>query len=674
MKVGLLILVCLGVSLAIMMPKNWGFKDTPRQRAEAMLAKMNTTEKFLMIHGSPGRYVGNVPAIPRLGIPTLTLEDGPQGVADGVSKVTAWPSALTVMASWDRTMMYNYAAAMGKEQRGKGTNIMLGPMVNIARIPMGGRNFESFGEDPYLASQMVTHSITGIQSQNIMATVKHFIDNNQEYHRTTVSANIDERTQYEIYYPAFKAAIDAGVCAVMCSYNKINSTWACENEVSLTTDLKTTMGFQGFVMSDWGATHSTAKAANAGLDMQMPDASYFGTALQKAVSSGAVQMSRIDDMVVRILTSMYACGLFDHPRTGNIDADVQSPEHVTLARTLSEAGTVLLKNGGILPLDMTKIKSIAVIGDDGNANPIATGGGSGKVRLPYLVTPLTGITKRAGSAATVTYASSSSITSAVNMAKAADVAIVFGATTSHEGADRSSLDLDGNTNDLIAAVAAAQENTVVVLHNPGAVVMPWVDKVSSIVTAFMPGQEDGNAIASILFGDVNPSGKLPLTFTTSEKLIPTNTTKQYPGINDQGAYSEKLLVGYRWYDANKIDPLFPFGHGLSYTTFKYDNLVVNKYQVSCQITNSGDVAGSEVVQLYLAFPSSAGEPPLQLKGFEKVSLAKGASTTVTFTLSNPDFSIWDSSIHGWKLVTGSFFAHIGSSSRDIRLAGAITVA
>eukprot|EP01127_Copromyxa_protea_P012575 TRINITY_DN3300_c0_g1_i5.p1 TRINITY_DN3300_c0_g1~~TRINITY_DN3300_c0_g1_i5.p1 ORF type:complete len:594 (+),score=128.70 TRINITY_DN3300_c0_g1_i5:106-1782(+) len=555
----------------------------------------------------------------------------------------------------------------------KGTNIALGPMVNIARVPVGGRNFESFGEDPYLSSQMVVPQVLGIQENGIMACVKHWAANNQEYHRRTVSENVDERTLHEIYFPAFKAAIDAGVASLMCSYNKVNNVYACENEYTLNTVLKNAWGYKGFVMSDWGATHSTVLAANSGLDMQMPDDSFFGAPLAAAVQAGNVTRARLDDMVLRILTSMFSVGIFDTPQTGDLGVDSRSPEHTKLAREIAAKATVLVKNNDqLLPIS-PKYKTIAVIGDVGEKAPIIAGGGSGHVNADSLVTPFAGISARAGENVKVVYAPSSPVADAVKLASAADIAIVFVGTTSHEGTDRSDLSLGNGQDELVAAVAAVQNNTVVVVHTPGAVLMPWEPSVPSILVGFMPGQEDGHAIADVLFGDVNPSGKLPVTFPLTNQL-PFTSTAQYPGINDQADYSEKLLVGYRWYDANKATPLYPFGHGLSYTEFQYYGLQVQtsgpNTTVTFTVQNTGLVPGTDFPQIYVGFPASAGEPLKQLRGFQKVSLKPGETTQVNFLLTPEALSIWDSK---WTPVPGNFDFWVGSSSRDVRLQGGFTL-
>eukprot|EP01006_Ploeotia_vitrea_P025739 TRINITY_DN58631_c0_g1_i1.p1 TRINITY_DN58631_c0_g1~~TRINITY_DN58631_c0_g1_i1.p1 ORF type:complete len:677 (-),score=96.18 TRINITY_DN58631_c0_g1_i1:65-1990(-) len=641
---------------------------------------MTMDEKIGMVHGVGGDYVGDVPAVPRLKIPALHLEDGPQGVGDGMRNVTAWPSALTVVAAWDTNLMFKYGQGMGQEQRIKGSNVMLGPMVNIARVPVDGRSFESYGEDPWLAAGLVSHSISGIQSAGVIGCVKHFVDNNQEYNRTSVSENVDERTQHEIYLPAFRAAIKAGVMSVMCSYNRVNNMHACQNHQTLTVDLKEGMGFEGWVMSDWGATHSTVESALAGLDQEMPRDEYFGPSLKKAIQDGKVPESRLDDMVTRILTGMYAVGIMDHKQTGNKTANAQSAAHTKLAQQLAQAGTVLVKNeDNALPLNMGKIRKIAVIGDDASKHPTATGGGSGHVIAPYIISPLQGLQKRLGPSFPLPYAPTNPTSTAVKIAKEADVALVFVAVDSSEGHDRKNLSISYDQDELVHAVAAAQPNTIVVVHSPGAILMPWVNKVKAVVCAFLPGQMDGDSITEILMGDVNPSGRLPLTFPLHEDQNPVNTIKQYPGINNEADYSEKLLVGYRWWDAKNIKPLFWFGHGLSYTTFAYSGLVVNGsleqgVYVQCQVKNTGSRYGAEIVQLYVRYPGSAGEPFRQLRGFEKLALKVGQARMAQWTLQKEDLSVWDTSSHSWKAVSGELGIYVGGNGLgDLKLHGTINV-
>jgi beta-glucosidase len=644
------------------------------KRMADLQSRMTQEEKLSLVRGYGGQYVGDVNANLRLGIPYIYLEDGPQGVADGVTQVTCWPSALTVISSWDRSLMNQFGSAMAEEQATKGTNVLLGPMNNLARVPVGGRNFESTGEDPALSSAYSSEVVKGIQAKGVIACSKHFADNNQEYDRTTVSAIVDERTQWELYYPQFQAAVDAGVGSIMCSYNLINGLWACENEQTLTKDLKQKMGFKGYVMSDWGATHSTVKAANAGLDMQMPDDEYFGAALSNAIAAGQVPQSRLEDMVTRIVTPMFQLGMFETANTGTIDADARSDAHNLLARTLAEQSAVLVKNSGrILPLSSASGIKIAVLGKPGKDSPVVAGGGSGSVIAPYIVTPFDGIKARAGASATVTYNNGADTAAAAATAKAADVAVVVVSTWSSEGGDRSSLALDGNQDALVSAVVQAQPKTIVVVHCPGAVLMPWSASVPAILVRFMPGQEDGNALASLLWGDVVPSGKLPVTFPVSDSATWLTSADQYPGINDVQHYSERLLVGYRWAEATNAQVLWPFGHGLSYTSFSYSGLTVSSTGVSFTLNNTGPVAAAEVAQVYIGYPASAGEPPKNLRNFAKVSLSPAKAAAVTLPLSRRDISIWDVNSRDWVVLPGTYTVFVGSSSRDIRLQATFTV-
>ena len=527
----------------------------------------------------------------------------------------------------------------------------------------------------------------------MIATAKHYAVNNQETDRMTVDAQVDDRTLHEIYLPAFEASVkQGGTGSVMCSYNKVNGPWACENPTLLTAILKKELGFDGFVMSDWGGTHSTAPAVNAGLDMEMNVANngqYLGAALKSAVQAGKVRMSRVDDMVRRILRTMFRIGIFEHPAVPmpqGYFAAVDTPEHLTLARRMSAEGTVLLKNErGALPLGGTG-QRIALIGSAAGphgALNIYNGGGSSRVYSERVISPLQGITARAASNGdTVLYADGQLMADAVAVASAADVAVVFANDTETEGVDRPDLKLrtglcqltcinsPQDQDALISAVAQANPNTVVVLNTGGPVTMPWLDQVGAVLEAWYPGQEGGNAIASVLFGDVNPSGRLPQTFPRSEKDLPTLTPLQYPGINKRERYSEGLLVGYRWFDARDIAPLFAFGHGLSYTTFRYSDAraeaTARGAAVRVTLRNTGRVAGAEVAQVYVEQPAAAGEPPRQLGGFKKVFLQPGESRTVTVSLDKRAFSRWSSKAHAWEVVDGVHGIAVGSSSRDIR--------
>ncbi len=806
---------------------------TPDQRADALIAQMTLSEKLALLSGVSGSYVGNIPANTRLGIPALGLEDGPAGVADGMTQVTAFPAPVGVAASWDTTLMNQYGQDLGAEEYGKGANVALAPTVNILRNPVWGRSFESLGEDPYLSGQLGVADIQGIQSQNVIATVKHLDANNQEFDRTTDSSNVDERTLHEIYMPAFQAAVQQGnVGAVMCSYNRVNDIYACEQPNVLGDVLKSQWAFPGFVMSDWGATHSTLQSAAAGLDMQMPDQSYFGSALQTAETNGQVSIQTINEMDHRILRTMFADGLFDHPTTGTPGSNVATTAHDQFTTQAAEQGTVLLQNtANILPINASTVGSIAVIGSDASTAPMDAGGGSAHVNAPFVVTPLQGITSRAGTGVNVQYAqgvgaggalpivpssaltpssgsgpgltgqyfnnmtlsgtpvltrndatinfnfngaspgtgvnatqwstkwtgtltppatgsytfsltsddgsrlfingtkiidnwrdqaantqtgtvtltagqtasievdyyqngglsqvnlgwqypgSPTLITAAAQLAAQSNVAVVFANDSESEGSDRTTLGLPNNQDQLIEAVAQANPHTIVVINSGAPVLMPWVNQVQGIVEGWYPGQEDGNAIAAVLFGDVNPSGKLPMTFPASDTQVPANTTAQYPGINDESSYSEGLDVGYRYYDANNLTPLFPFGYGLSYTSFSYSNLAISPASgafnspvtVTATVKNTGSRTGADVAQLYVSFPASAGEPPKQLKGFQKVSLTAGQSQTVSFTLNSRAFSYWDTTAHNWVVPQGTFTISVGDSSRTLPLQGSYQV-
>ncbi len=647
--------------------------QAPSDRADELLASMTQAEKLIMVHGVSGTYTGNVPAISRLGIPALGLSDGPAGVGNGMTNVTAFPVPITVAASWDVNLMQQYGTNLGAEQRGKGTNVHLAPMMNLIRVPRAGRNWEGYSEDPYLSEEMAYYEVLGIQSNGIIATAKHYIDNEQETNRNSYSVTVDDRTQHEIYMAPFRGAVQAGVGAIMCAYNRVGGSYACEYGPTQNTILKGQLGFPGWIMSDWGATHSTVGSANGGLDMEMPGSTYFGTALSSAISSGTVSQSRLNDMVRRILTSMFAAGLFDRPPDGSRTANVRSTAHTTFARNAGAQSMVLLKNtNNALPLT-SSVTRIAVIGSRASTSPVVGGGGSGSVNGGTTVTALSGITSRAGGGVTITYTDGSNTTTAANNASNADVAIVVVGLNSTEGSDRANLSLPSGNDTLITTVAAANPRTIVIVYSPAQVLMPWANNssVGAILWGGLPGEQQGNALADVLYGDVNPSGKMPFTFATNSTYAADVSSSST--IN----YSEGLNIGYRYFDTNNITPLYAFGHGLSYTTFTYSNLSTsvsgNNATVSVEVTNSGSRAGAEVAQLYLGFPSSAGEPPQVLRGFRKITLAAGATQTVTFNLTPEELSYWNTSSASWVVPSGSFTARVGSSSRDIRLTGSFTV-
>jgi beta-glucosidase len=690
---------------------------SPEQRTRELVAAMNIDQKIAMLAQAQPIWehygvAGYVPGQPSLCIPDLVLNDAGQGVGDMEVNTTAFPAPISQASSWDPALQTRFGQALGWEAWHKGINVQLAPGIEIDRIPMNGRNFEYMSEDPFLAGQGAAAQVAGIQSNPVIATAKHYIVNSQETNRMTASSDVDERTLHEIYAAPYEAAVRQGHAgSVMCSYNRINGTYACENHDTLTTILKQQIGFDGFVMSDWGGTHSTVPSALAGMDMEMniSPGQYYTAPLKAAVQSGQVPMARLDDMVSRIVRTMFRVGIFDHPAAaepGAYGADVRRPEDIALARTVSEDGTVLLKNdGGVLPLTGQGQK-VAVIGPGAGvqgAGQFYNGGGSSHIpeagNKSDVVSPLQGITQRAQAQGdTVVYADGSSQADAVAAASASDVAIVFVGSQDSEGNDRPTLDVtSGNCtlfgcanqpvdqDALIAQVAAANPHTVVVLNTGGPVVMPWLGAIKGLLEAWYPGQEDGNAIAALLFGDVNPSAKLPETFPASAKDLPTQTPQQYPGVNDaQGvphvAYSERLLVGYRWYDARNITPLFPFGFGLSYTTFDLRNLAVSAAaggttgaSVSFDVVNTGSRPGAEVPQLYVADPPSTGEPPKQLKGFTKVSLAPGESRRVTLPLDYRSFAHWDTSAQDWRVDRGCYALMAGRSSRDLPLRAAVAL-
>jgi beta-glucosidase len=499
---------------------------SPEKRADLLIHAMTLDEKILMMHGAqqkkgappepnaeptPKGYVGYVPPIRRLGIPALRLADGRAGVGNDARDVTLLPAPIAAASSWDPELMNEFGKVLGQEQWKKGTNVALGPSIDVLRVPEWGRSFESYGEDPYLSGRMAVAEIQGIQSQGPIADANMYLTMNQESEQFKEDSLVDERTMHEIYLPPFAAALDEGhVGTVMCAYVKTNGVYSCENSTLLNEILRKGFHFDGWVMSDWGATHSTIDAGKNGLDQQMPDDEFYGAALRKAVQTGEVSEAIIDEHLHHILVPMFRFGLFEKPQTASWDVNVRSPEHDAFSRRVSEQGTVLLKNqADILPLGLHE--SIAVIGEAGGAKPKAEGGGSSGVIAPYIVSPEQGIRKRLGAGAQLTYSEGKDLAEASKSAGAAHTAIVFVHTDETEGSDRPDLKLPGQQDDLIEEVARANPRTIVVLDTGGAVLMPWIDRVAGVIEAWYPGQEDGNAIAAVLFGDVNPGAKLPLT-------------------------------------------------------------------------------------------------------------------------------------------------------------------
>lgn len=677
-------LACLGLLLCASAPAQTADQSppVPHDAIGQLIDRMTLGEKIQELHTLPQDGHG-VPGVPRLGIPALNMTNGPAGAANGgnghTGPATALPAPIALAASWDVNLAHEYGSIIGAEAKIQANGVAFAPDINIARVPQNGRTFEAFGEDPYLTAQMGVAEAEGIQEQGVICEAKHYAANNQELNRLTINEIIDERTLREIYLPAFEATVkQARVGAIMCAYNKVNGSYACENQTLLNRILKDEWGFTGFVNSDWTATHSTVPSAMAGLDLEMPG-KFFAAPLESAVSSGQVPIPIINQKLYRRFSTMRRMGVFHNPPALQ---QVPAQPDGSRARAIAAAGIVLLKNNrNLLPLDASQLHSIAVIGPFLGA--WTGGGGSSKVNPLYKVDTVAGIQNRVGSGARVTSADGVNIPAAVNLAKAADVAILILVDLELEAEDQQ-IALRGNQDQLTAAVAAANPRTVVVLKTGTVALMPWARKVPAILEAWYPGEEDGNAVADVLFGDVNPSGKLPLTFPASLRDVPANTPEQYPGVNGVATYSEGVFVGYRHYDRNNIAPAFPFGFGLSYTTFAYHNLVVSPanasfsnnpsqtVSVDFDIVNTGKRTGAEVAQLYVGIPSTAvDEPPQWLKGFTKLSLPAGQTGHVHLTLDSRAFSYWDVNSHSWQVAPGDYEIMIGSSSRDIRLHGQV---
>ena len=653
---------------------------SPRQRADLLIRQMTLDEKIVMVHGVTPRpiegYVGYVPGNVRLGIPALKLADGRAAVGNGARDITLLPAPIAAASGWDVGVMREFGRVLGREQWLKGTSVELGPSIDVVRVPEWGRTFESYGEDPYFNGRMAVAEIEGIESQGPIADANMYATMNQESNRFREDSIVGERVLQEVYLEPFRAAIVEGrVGTVMCAYVKTNGVYSCENQYLLQHVLRKQWRFDGWVMSDWGATHSTVDAANHGLDQEMPGSRYFGAALKAAVQSGQVTMPTLDEHVRNILVPMFRQGLFDKPQPGTWDSYARRPERDAFSRHVAEQGVVLLKNeASILPLATGT--SVAVIGESGGVAPKIEGGGSSGANPPYIVTPVEAIQRRAGSGAQVFYADGTDPSSAAQLARGAAVALVFVHTEESEGRDRPNLELPGAQDALVEAVAAANPKTIVVLNTGGPVLMPWVANVSAVIEAWYPGQEDGNALAAILYGDVNPSAKLPLTFPRTAAEIPTASAEQWPGVDGLSHYSEGLNVGYRWYDATHASPLFPFGFGLSYTTFRLSRLVVVPQKagasgttalVRVDVTNTGKRAGAEVVQVYVSHPAADAEPPHLLRGFAKVELQPGQTKPVTVTLDARSFSIYDVAAHRWAFRPGAYEILAGTSSRDLPL-------
>ncbi|WP_201777092.1 discoidin domain-containing protein [Streptacidiphilus neutrinimicus] len=651
-------------------------------RVAQLMGAMTQDQKDAMLYGDGSNvYIGQIAAQPSLCIPSVNLEDGPSGVGDGLGGVTQFPDGEVSAATFDTDYEHSFGVAVGQEFAGKGVNVSLGPTINMVRDPRWGRAYETFGEDPYLTGQIVSADVQGMQSQDVMAEVKHAAAYNIEQPSAPGNEIIDPRTLQEIYLPGFQTAVEkGGAAALMCGYSMVNGNYSCQNPAIENVPMYQQAGFQGFITSDWGGIHSTVPSANAGETVEMPFGGFFAASLEQAVAAGQVTQATFDTMVSRVLTQMFRFGMFDKAPSGSTTAIVATPAHRAVALRGDEEGTVLLKNNGVLPLDPNGGESIAVIGTDASSGAITGGAGSGSATSTGTYDPLYSIQQRtAGTNVTVAYDDGSNQASAVALARSSKVAIVFAADNyGHEESDNTSLNLPNNQDALISAVAAANPNTIVVLNDNSAILMPWLNQVAGVFEGFYQGQEFGQAIAALLFGDVNPSGRLPITFPTSLTQVPANTPAQWPGVNGTVQYSEGLDIGYRWYDANNVTPLFPFGFGLSYTSFSFGNLQVGALNngqatVTATVTNTGGRAGTEVAQLYVGDPASAGEPPHQLKGFQRITLNPGASGTVTFTVRAHDLAAWDTGSGHWVAGAGNYQILVGDSSRNLPLSGGLTL-
>jgi beta-glucosidase len=809
-----------------------GKKQDIESRVSDLLSQMTLAEKISLL---TGKDVWNTVSINRLGIPSIVMTDGPHGVRASnadvgrvVGPTTCFPTGISMAASWNVDMLEQVGQALGEETRGMDCDILLGPCVNIVRYPLGGRNFESYSEDPYLAGRTAVAYIKGVQSRGVGTSLKHYAVNNYEIERNRASSNVDERTLREIYLAQFEVAVkEAQPWTVMCSYNRINGVYASQHDTLLNKILKDEWGFEGFVVSDWGANHTIFESIQNGLDMEMPGPERYYKFLADSVQNFQIDEEAVDKAVRRILRIVIKSGRMDGTVSKGL---VNTAAHQTLARKLAEEAITLLKNDGdILPISK-KVKSIAVIGPNA-AEAVIEGGGSSRVMPPYRVSPLVALKKCLKGKVKLEYESGCdnfdspstvpvswlngglhaaffadgtfsgkpmmtedglgpefwfhvgwingpvkpvsirwkgrltvpedgqykfSLTSggvvrilldgrkildhkaprdqkwhpdanavvakklqggkrydlqidylrypeqevinynlgisltfepgldprparAVELAKRSDVVLFFAGypdAFESEGNDRPNMDLTGKQDELIAAVAAANPKTVVVLNAGSPVNMPWAEKVAAIVEAYYPGQENGHAVAAVLLGEVNPSGKLPVTFPKRLEESPAFINASYPGAREVN-YGEGIFVGYRYFDKVNVEPLFPFGFGLSYTTFKYSDLKLPRtvkagqpVNVSLTVTNTGHVAGKETVQLYVAdSESSLPRPPKELKGFVKVDLKPGASKTVTFTLDYRSMAFYDSHKKDWVAEPGEFQVLVGSSSRDIRLKG-----
>ena len=710
----------------------WDDKSlSPDQRADMVIKEMSLDEKFQLVHGTgwgalrPGDPIpprsnlgaSYVLGIDRLGIPDINMADSAVGVRLAAMQsryATLLPSTLGAASSWDPKGAQLYGSVIGRELRAQGYNMSIGGGVDITREPRNGRNFEYAGEDPVLAGTMTGNLMKGLQAQQVMGDIKHYAFNDQETGRDILSANINHKAARESDLLAFEIAIGiAEPSGVMCAYNRVNGDYSCENDWILNQVLKKSFGFKGWVLSDWGGTHSTVKAALAGLDQEMPEDIYFGDALKQAVQKGEVPLSRVEDMDHRILRSMFAAGVIDNPPMPRSVVDPFKGRDD--AQQIAEESIVLLKNGNnVLPLKTPG--SIAIIGSHADVG-VLSGGGSAQVDPPggnaanphpggagwgetvyFPSSPLKYIKQHAPNAK-VEFNAGTDNASAAALAKASDVVIVFVNQPMYESHDARTLSLPDNQDALVSAVAAANPHTIVVLETGGSVTMPWDGQVEGILEAWFPGIGGGEAIANLLFGDVNPSAKLPVTFAKSDDQL---AFPQVPGIDlkpvevqvptvmrgQRIMHNERRLppfdvdynvqgarVGYKWFESKNLQPLFPFGFGLSYTSYEYSGLKVDSqgHEVSFEVKNTGSRAGTEIAEVYAALPAAAGENYKRLVAFDRVALAPGESKTVTLQIDPKYVSVFDEQKDGWQLLPGEYKVLVGTSSAETPLTGSFQI-
>ncbi|WP_353067306.1 glycoside hydrolase family 3 C-terminal domain-containing protein [Tunturibacter psychrotolerans] len=694
---------------------------SPDKRADLVLGQMTLDEKIQMVHGTgwgvlrppdpvPAKSnfaAGYMEGIERLGIPGIDLADSAVGARMAAYQsryATLLPSTLGAASSWDPDSAFLYGSVIGRELRAWGTNMSIGGGVNITREPRNGRNFEYAGEDPILAGTLTGNLEKGVFSQHVMSDIKHYALNDQETGRTVVNALLDKKALRESDMLAFEVSIAiAEPSAVMCSYNLYEGDHACENDYLLNEVLKKDFKFKGWVVSDWGATHSTVKSALNGLDQEMPgDENYFNAPLKKAVEGGQVPTARLDDMVHRILRSMFAAGVVDDPPVRTVVDPFRGRDD---AQHIAEESIVLLKNSDhILPLKATASNSIAIIGSHADVG-VLSGGGSAQVDAPggnaadpkaggsgwtehiyFPSSPLINVQAHSPHAS-VRYANGTDVAAAAQLAKSSAVAIVFVNQPMQEGMDAVTLSLPDNQDALVEAVAKANPNTIVVIENGGPVSMPWVDHVKSVVEMWYPGIGGAQALANILFGDVNPSGKLPVTFAKDESQLPNPVVPGLQGVPpgplqehkvdpfDGNYNSEGARVGYKWFESTNKQPLFPFGFGLSYTTYAYSGLAVDdaKRTVHFTVRNTGKQEGTEIAQVYVALPAAAKENYKRLAAWQRVKLAPGESKEVTLPLHPLSLTVFNTDQNGWQLLPGEYNVTAGPSSSDTPLKATLHV-